>query len=116
MWALGWLCESVGDWQLAQFKSQPESQGRVMQRGLWRYTRHPNYFGDFLVWWGIYLMALASGAAWWIVVSPLIMSVLLIRVSGVALLEQTIADRRPEYVDYARRTSSFLPWPPRGGQ
>ncbi len=113
LWAVGWFCETVGDWQLARFKSQPENRGRVMQRGLWRYTRHPNYFGDFLVWWGIYLVAIASGGAWWMAISPLIMSVLLIRVSGVALLEQSIANRRPEYVEYARRTSSFFPWPPR---
>jgi steroid 5-alpha reductase family enzyme len=85
-----------------------------MDRGLWRYTRHPNYFGDFMVWWGHYLVALAGGA-WWTIFSPLLMSVLLLRVSGVAMLERTISKRRPEYEDYARRTNAFFPGPVRGG-
>ncbi len=84
-----------------------------MDRGLWRYTRHPNYFGDFLVWWGFYLMAVASQAPWWTIVSPLVMSVLLMRVSGVTLLERNLQTRRPQYADYMRRTSAFFPWPPR---
>ncbi len=116
IWSCGWLCESIGDWQLARFKSRPENKGRVMQDGLWRYTRHPNYFGDFLVWWGIYLVAIGTDPAWWLVVSPLLMSFLLLRVSGVALLERTIGERRPEYQDYAQRTSSFIPWPPKRGR
>ena len=113
LWSLGWLCETIGDWQLARFKSRPGSAGRVMDRGLWRYTRHPNYFGDFLVWWGFYALSVAAGAAWWIVASPLIMSVLLMRVSGVTLLEKGLRSRRPEYVQYMQRTSAFFPWPPR---
>jgi len=112
LWTVGWLCETVGDWQLARFKSKPEHAGRVMDRGLWRYTRHPNYFGDFLVWWGVYLMALASGDAWWTAISPVVMSVLLMRVSGVTLLEQGLRERRPEYEAYMRRTSAFFPWWP----
>ncbi|MHB0959772.1 MAG: DUF1295 domain-containing protein [Pirellulaceae bacterium] len=115
IWSIGWLFETVGDWQLARFKRQPEHAGRVMDQGLWRYTRHPNYFGDFLVWWGFYMMAVASGAPWWVIVSPLVMSVLLVRVSGVALLERNLATRRPMYADYVRRTSAFFPWPPRDG-
>ena len=83
-----------------------------MDRGLWRYSRHPNYFGDCLVWWGIYLSAGAAGATWTIV-GPLVMTILLLRVSGVALLERTIGDRRPGYADYIRRTSPFIPRPPR---
>jgi steroid 5-alpha reductase family enzyme len=83
-----------------------------MDRGLWRYTRHPNYFGDFLVWWGFYLIA-AAGGAWWTVLSPIVMSFLLIRVSGVALLERSLKTSRPGYEDYVARTSSFFPWPPR---
>jgi steroid 5-alpha reductase family enzyme len=83
-----------------------------MDRGLWRYTRHPNYFGDFCVWWGFYLFALSAGA-WWSLLGPLLMSVLLMRVSGVALLEKTIGRRRPEYQDYVRRTNAFFPGPPR---
>lgn len=114
VWVVGLFFESVGDVQLARFKSRPENEGRVMDRGLWRYTRHPNYFGDFMVWWGHYLVALAGGA-WWTIFSPLLMSVLLLRVSGVAMLERTISKRRPEYEDYARRTNAFFPGPVRGG-
>jgi steroid 5-alpha reductase family enzyme len=82
-----------------------------MDRGLWRYTRHPNYFGEAVLWWGIYLLALAVGG-WWSIVGPLLLTVLLLRVSGVALLEKDIADRRPAYRDYVRRTNAFLPGPP----
>lgn len=113
LWTVGWLFETVGDWQLARFKRQSQHAGQVMDRGLWRYTRHPNYFGDFLVWWGFYLMAVASQAPWWTIVSPLVMSVLLMRVSGVTLLERNLQTRRPQYADYMRRTSAFFPWPPR---
>jgi len=112
LWLLGVFFEAVGDWQLARFKANPANTGRVMDRGLWRFTRHPNYFGDFCVWWGIYLLALASGA-WWTIPAPLVMSVLLLKVSGVSLLEKTITERRPDYADYQRRTSSFFPWPPK---
>ena len=83
-----------------------------MDRGLWRYTRHPNYFGDFCVWWGLYLIA-AAGGAWLTIFSPLLMSFLLMKVSGVRLLERTIADRRPDYVAYMARTNAFFPGPPR---
>jgi steroid 5-alpha reductase family enzyme len=107
----GLYFETVGDWQLVRFKAQPANRGRVMDQGLWRYTRHPNYFGDFLVWWGLYGLALAAGA-WWTVVGPLVMSFLLLRVSGVTLLEQGMRSR-PGYEDYVRRTSAFFPRPPR---
>ena len=107
----GLFFETVGDWQLVRFKAQPESRGRVMDRGLWRYTRHPNYFGDFLVWWGLYGLALAAGA-WWTLVGPLVMSFLLLRVSGVTLLEQGMKSR-PGYEAYVRRTSTFFPRPPK---
>jgi steroid 5-alpha reductase family enzyme len=107
----GLYFETVGDWQLVRFKAQPANRGRVMDQGLWRYTRHPNYFGDFLVWWGLYGLALAAGA-WWTVVGPLVMSFLLLRVSGVTLLEQGMKSR-PGYEDYVRRTSAFFPRPPR---
>ncbi|MCU0962095.1 MAG: DUF1295 domain-containing protein [Pirellulaceae bacterium] len=113
VWSVGWICESLADWQLQRFKADPAQAGQVLDRGLWRYTRHPNYFGDFLVWWGLFLMGLAAGVAWWTVVSPLIMSVLLMKVSGVALLEKGLHERRPAYADYVRRTSAFFPWPPR---
>jgi steroid 5-alpha reductase family enzyme len=113
LWAVGLAFESIGDAQLARFKRDPANAGRVMDGGLWRFTRHPNYFGDFLVWWGIYAVALATGDAWWTVIGPIVMSVLLLRVSGVTLLERSLRKRRPGYEEYARRTSAFVPRPPR---
>jgi steroid 5-alpha reductase family enzyme len=108
---MGLTFETVGDLQLAAFKRDPANEGAVLDRGLWRYTRHPNYFGDFLVWWGLFLVALAGGA-WWAVVGPLVMSALLMRYSGVGLLEKTIGRRRPAYEDYIRRTNAFFPGRP----
>ncbi len=108
----GLAFEAVGDAQLAAFKRDPANQGEVMDRGLWRYTRHPNYFGDALLWWGIWLIAVGSGAAWWSLVGPALMTFLLVRVSGVKLLESDLAGRRPGYVEYIRKTSPFIPWPP----
>ncbi|HET6423454.1 MAG TPA: DUF1295 domain-containing protein [Planctomycetaceae bacterium] len=105
---IGVFFETVGDWQLARFRADPANHGKVLQHGLWRYTRHPNYFGDFCVWWGIYLIAFAGGA-WWTIVSPMVMSVLLMRISGVTLLESTIQERRPDYADYCRATNAFFP-------
>jgi steroid 5-alpha reductase family enzyme len=110
LWLTGFVFEAGGDWQLARFKADPANQGQVMDRGFWRFTRHPNYFGDFCVWWGFYLLA-ASAGAWWSVIGPIIMSVLLMRVSGVSLLEKDIAERRPRYVEYVRRTNAFFPGP-----
>ena len=112
LWLLGFVFEAVGDWQLAHFKRDPAHRGRVMDRGFWRFTRHPNYFGDFCVWWGLYVVALGAGG-WWSIVGPLLMSVLLLRVSGVTLLEKDIAERRPEYADYRRRTNAFFPGRPK---
>lgn len=112
LWAVGLFFETTGDIQLARFKTQPDSKGKVMDRGLWRYTRHPNYFGDFCVWWGIYLVA-AAGGAWWSIFSPLVMTALLMRYSGAGLLEKTITKRRPEYADYMERTNTFFPGPPK---
>lgn len=112
VWAVGLFFETVGDAQLARFKADPANRGRVMDRGLWRYTRHPNYFGDFCVWWGFYLIALSAGA-WWSVLGPLLMSALLMKYSGAGLLEKDIQERRPGYADYVRRTSGFFPRPPR---
>lgn len=112
LWAIGVLFETIGDWQLARFKRHPENCGKVLDRGLWRYTRHPNYFGDFCVWWGLYLIAVAGGAGW-TVISPIVMSVLLMKVSGVTLLESTISERRPEYAAYRTRTNAFFPGPPK---
>jgi steroid 5-alpha reductase family enzyme len=105
--------EAIGDEQLRRFKADAASRGKVMDRGLWRYTRHPNYFGDACVWWGIWLVALPAGGTWWTFIGPLVMTVLLVRVSGKALLERDIGERRPDYAEYIRRTSGFFPLPPR---
>ncbi len=112
-WLTGLFFETVGDAQLARFKADPANAGKIMDRGLWRYTRHPNYFGDFMVWWGLYLIALATGEAWWSIVGPIVMSVLLMRVSGVGLLERALKTRRPGYAQYVATTSAFFPRPPR---
>ena len=110
--AAGLLFEAVADAQLTTFKADPANRGRVMDRGLWRYSRHPNYFGEFCLWWGLGLVALADGA-WWALASPLLMSVLLLKVSGVPLLEGDLRQRRPGYADYVQRTNAFFPWSPR---
>ena len=108
----GLVFETIGDWQLARFKGDPANRGKVMDSGLWRYTRHPNYFGEFCVWWGFYLIGLAGGG-WWAVLSPLLMSVLLLKVSGVTLLEKDLGVR-PAYRDYIARTNAFFPGAPKG--
>jgi steroid 5-alpha reductase family enzyme len=111
---VGLLFEMIADWQLARFKTNPANRAKVLRSGLWRYSRHPNYFGESLVWWGFYLFALAAGA-WWTVFSPLLMTYLLLRVSGVPLLESNLAKTKPEYLDYVASTSAFFPWWPRSG-
>jgi steroid 5-alpha reductase family enzyme len=113
LWMTGFAFESVGDLQLAQFRAKPVNQGKVLRTGLWRLTRHPNYFGDFCVWWGFYLIALSAGG-WWSIVAPLLMSFLLLKVSGVAMLERDIGDRRPGYADYVVTTNAFFPGLPAG--
>jgi steroid 5-alpha reductase family enzyme len=112
LYAIGIFFEAVGDAQLSQFKKDPAHRGMVMNRGLWRYTRHPNYFGDFCVWWGIYLVSIGGGAVWTFF-GPALISFFLLRISGVTLLERDIAERRPEYRTYQRTTSSFFPWFPK---
>ena len=109
----GILFEAVADLQLARFKKQAENKGKVMDRGLWRYSRHPNYFGESLVWWGFFLMALSVDKGYVGLVSPLLMTFLLVRVSGVRMLEKGMRKRKPEYEDYIRRTSPFIPLPPK---
>jgi steroid 5-alpha reductase family enzyme len=113
LFAIGLVFEAVGDEQLRRFKADASNRGQVMDRGLWRYTRHPNYFGDFCVWWGLWLVALPAGGTWWTLVGPAVMSTLLIRVSGKALLERDMAQRRPGYAAYIKRTSGFFPLPPK---
>jgi steroid 5-alpha reductase family enzyme len=112
LFLVGLFFESIGDLQLSRFRKDPENAGKVLDTGLWRYTRHPNYFGNFTLWWGFYLLALSAGA-WWTVVSPLLMTFLLLKVSGVAMLEKDIGTRRPRYEQYIRRTNAFFPGLPR---
>jgi len=114
VWVTGLLFESVGDWQLTRFKSDPSNAGKVMDRGLWRYTRHPNYFGDCLVWWGIAITASTVPIARWGLIGAVVMNVLLVRVSGKALLERSLSKRKDGWSEYAARTSGFIPRPPRG--
>lgn len=112
LWVVGFVFEAGGDWQLARFTADPANAGKVMDRGFWAWTRHPNYFGDACAWWGLGVLGLAAGG-WWSVPGPLLMTLLLLKVSGVSLLEKDIGERRPGYADYVRRTSAFLPRPPR---
>ena len=107
--------EAIADLQLLRFKRRPESRGRVMNTGLWRFSRHPNYFGEFCVWWGFFIVALSVGGAGaaWSLLSPLLMSVLLMKVSGVTLLEKDIVERRPGYREYVMGTNAFFPGVPR---
>jgi len=113
IWTAGFIFEAVADWQLYRFKADPENKGKVMNKGLWAYTRHPNYFGETLVWWGLFLITLATPGSGWVVISPVLITFLLLKVSGVTLLEKTIVESRPEYEEYIKSTSSFIPWFPK---
>jgi steroid 5-alpha reductase family enzyme len=112
VWLTGFLFEAVGDYQLKRFKQKPESRGKIMTAGLWKYTRHPNYFGEAVLWWGIWLVALSVDSGWAAIISPLTISFLLLKVSGVAMLEKKYAGNE-EFAAYARRTSPFFPWFPK---
>jgi steroid 5-alpha reductase family enzyme len=112
VWGVGFFFETAGDYQLKKFKSNPANKGKVLDSGVWRYSRHPNYFGDAFQWWGFYLLALSAGA-WWTVFSPVIMTLLLLKVSGVALLEKSLKETKPQYREYMEATSAFVPWFPR---
>jgi len=114
LYLCGMFFEVVGDYQLSRFRRSEHTANDVLDSGLWRYTRHPNYFGEAVIWWGFYLIALSAGA-WWTVFAPLLMTFLLLRVSGVAMLEKDIAGRRPAYREYIRRTNAFFPGWPRSG-
>jgi steroid 5-alpha reductase family enzyme len=113
LWSLGFGFEAIGDWQLARFKRNPTNKGKVMRAGLWAYTRHPNYFGEALIWWGFYALALNTPSSWWMIISPLLMTFLLMRVSGVAMLEKSLVITKPEYKKYIESTNAFFPWFPR---
>lgn len=109
---VGFIFETFGDFQLAVFKSKPENKGKVLNTGLWKYTRHPNYFGDAAVWWGFGFICLAAGSLF-PVLGSILMTALIIKVSGVALLEKSLKDKKPEYAEYIRKTSAFIPWFPK---
>lgn len=113
IWLIGFTFETVGDWQLARFKGDPSNSGKVMNRGLWAYTRHPNYFGETLIWWGIWLIVLSTPGSWWTIVSPLLITITLLKITGIALTEKTILEKKADYRDYMDRTSAFFPWFPK---
>jgi steroid 5-alpha reductase family enzyme len=112
VWLFGFSWEVTGDTQLALFKRNPANKGKVMQTGAWRYTRHPNYFGETVLWWGVWLIA-AGAHGYWSVYGPVLITLLLLRVSGVTLLEKNLKQSKPGYADYAARTSAFIPWRPK---
>lgn len=109
---IGLTIESIADNQLSLFRAVPANKGHVLDTGLWRYSRHPNYFGEAVLWWGLYLIAV-SAAAYWAIVGPILITFLLLRFSGVPMLEEGLSASRPGYSEYIKRTSSFLPWPPK---
>ena len=113
LFAVGFAFEVVGDYQLSGFRAEPSNRGEVLDRGLWRYTRHPNYFGDATMWWGMYAIAAATPGGWFTVLSPALMTLLLVRVSGVTLLEEGLTASKPGYRAYIARTPAFFPWFPR---
>jgi steroid 5-alpha reductase family enzyme len=116
LWLLGFGFEALGDRQLARFKADPSNHGKLMTSGLWRYTRHPNYFGDACVWWGLFLLAADQWAGLCTIAAPVVMTLLLTVGSGMRLADRHMARTRPEFAAYARRTSGFIPLPPRRGR
>jgi len=113
LWSIGFFFEAVGDFQLRQFKKDPNNKGKVMNKGLWRYTRHPNYFGDALLWWGYFCFCISHPNGFLYMFSPVFMTFLLMKVSGVAMLERTLKKTKPQYAEYIRQTSAFFPRMPR---
>ena len=112
IWVIGFSFEAGGDFQLARFKSDPNNKGKVLNTGFWKYTRHPNYFGDAAVWWAYGLFSVAAGS-YWPLLSSLLMTLLIVKVSGVSLLEKTLKNAKPQYKDYVEKTPAFFPWFPK---
>ncbi|TKG94754.1 DUF1295 domain-containing protein [Puteibacter caeruleilacunae] len=112
LWLLGFSFETIGDYQLSRFKKNPNNKGKVLDTGLWKYTRHPNYFGDAAVWWSFALFSIAASAYWYII-GAIIMTYLLVKISGVSLLEKSLNKTKPQYQEYIRKTSAFIPWFPK---
>lgn len=112
VWIIGFVFEAGGDYQLSRFKMKPANKGKVLNTGFWKYTRHPNYFGDSAVWWSFALFSIAAGS-YWQIIGSILMTLLIIKVSGVALLEKTLNNDKPQYNEYIQKTSSFFPWFPK---
>ena len=112
LWIIGFIFEAFGDFQLTKFKSNPNNKGKVLDQGLWKYTRHPNYFGDTMVWWSYGLFCFASGS-YWPILGSILMTFLIVKVSGVSLLEKSLNNTKPKYRDYIAKTNSFFPWFPK---
>jgi steroid 5-alpha reductase family enzyme len=112
VWIIGFTFETVGDFQLAGFKKNVKNKGKVLNKGFWKYTRHPNYFGDSAVWWAYGIFSIAAGS-YWQIIGSIIMTLLIIKISGVSLLEKTLKDTKPQYRDYIQKTNSFFPWFPK---
>lgn len=108
--AAGLLFEAVADFQLASFRNDPANAAKVLERGLWGWSRHPNYFGECLLWWGLFLLGFAAAHRWWLVLSPIAVTFLLLQVTGIPLMEDKIDQRRPSYAAYRKRVSAFVPW------
>lgn len=114
VWLFGFGFEAIGDWQLLQFKKNPDNKGKIIQHGLWRYTRHPNYFGEAVLWWGVFLVALNVPYGLLAIISPLLIDFLLLKVSGIPMLEAKY-ENNPEFMAYKSRTNAFFPWLPKTG-
>jgi steroid 5-alpha reductase family enzyme len=112
IWVIGFIFEAGGDFQMAKFKANPDNKGKLLNTGFWRYTRHPNYFGDATVWWGYSIFSFAAGS-FWPIIAPILMTGLILKVSGVSLLERTLKNTKPEYKKYIESTSAFFPWFPK---
>lgn len=112
VWFIGFAFEAGGDFQLARFKSDVTNKGKVLNSGFWKYTRHPNYFGDSAVWWAYAIFSIAAGS-YWQIIGSVVMTLLIIKISGVALLEKTLNETKPQYQEYIQKTSSFFPWFPK---
>ncbi len=110
IWSAGFAIESMADWQLKQFLADPANKGRIMNRKLWRYSRHPNYFGEALIWWGLFLVVLSTPRSLWTIISPVLITYTLLKLTGVSLMEETQFADNPEYQKYIRQTSPFIPW------
>ncbi len=115
VWFIGFLFETIGDWQLLRFKKNPKNKGRILRSGLWKWTRHPNYFGEALLWWGVFFVSLNSPNGTFAIISPILIGFLLLRISGVPLLESKYIES-PEFKSYKAKTSRFFPWFPKRGE